>query len=65
MVPKADERPLCYVDGEHPGVVLQWRRDPERGWVALVRYRAPHASGRRLTYEHELDAAPLTARHCQ
>lgn len=56
------ERPLCWVDGEHPGVVLRWRRDDERGWVALVRYRAPHASGHRLTYEHELAAERLAAR---
>lgn len=56
------ERPLCVVDGEHPGVVLQWRKDPQRGWVALVRYRAPHTSGHRLTYEHELVESRLRPR---
>lgn len=42
---------------------MQWRQDRERGWVALVRYRAPHASGHLLTYEHELDAGRLSPRN--
>lgn len=62
-MPVTRERPLCLVDGEHPGVVMQWRQDRERGWVALVRYRAPHASGHLLTYEHELDAGRLSPRN--
>ncbi|MGE3811538.1 MAG: hypothetical protein AB7I24_08305 [Candidatus Nanopelagicales bacterium] len=61
-MPATLERPLCWVDGEHPGVVLQWRQDRERGWVALVRYRAPHASGHTLTYEHEINGDRLTSR---
>ena len=64
-MPTTRERPLCLVDGEHPGVVLQWRKDPVRGWVALVRYRAPHTSGHRLQYEHEVLAERLTVRRSQ